>query len=951
MLTLLPEHIRMNRRAADKEEALQIIADTLSSDGLTLPEYLGGLKAREAQTSTYLGQGIAIPHGTPESRSSILTTGVRLVHFPEGVVWDGVNKIYLAVAIAAKSDEHLQILQLLTRALSEDIADKLSAAQTPQEILSLLNAEQETLTLHENLIAADTEAADADDVLYQAANLLKKQKMVEAGFISSLNPADAVNVQGEIWCVTGEKHVLQPAVAIVKPKQAVPFNGGKLTVLVCIAANDKLDMTQLSKLMGILFGQSELQNSHTRRDIALAVGAETVPDWQSVSVVLPNPLGLHARPATALANLCQEFPGEVRVSVDGGAYVSAKSLTKLLSLGAVRGQTLTFIIEPVGDTDAALAQIVQAVKSGLGDEVEALEENDGSNADTAALFVEPVKLQDDVRNQGVAASAGLAFGKIHLVAEQHFTYERVARDAAAERIKLQDAIAQVKADLGKTIQDTEVKAVRQIFKAHAALLDDPELLQQVNDGLQENLTAAAAWHSRIEALAKEQESLNNALLAERAADLRDVGNKVMAVLCGVQTASEPDEPYILVMEDVVPSVVARLDKNRVAGILTAAGGASSHSAIVARALGMPAVVGAGEAVLALPSEKTTLLLNGEDGAFFVNPAPARVEEAMRQRDIMQQQRAAAEAHCMEAAVTSDGHRVEVAVNLGKVQDAAAAVTRGAEAVGLLRTELVFMAHANAPDEAKQEKDYRVVFDAMDGKPIVVRTLDVGGDKPLPYLPMPKEANPFLGERGIRLTLRRPQLLRMQLAALFKAADGRPLRVMFPMIGRLEEWHAAKAILDDVRAQVPCDNLQVGIMIEVPSAALIAEHLAKEVDFFSVGTNDLTQYTLAIDRGHPALSAEADGLHPSVLALIDRTVKAAHAHGKWVGVCGELAADSKAVPVLLGLGVDELSVSAASIPLVKAKVRTLNLIECRQMAQQALTCATAAEVRSLSSRNG
>ncbi len=476
------------------------------------------------------------------------------------------------------------------------------------------------------------------------------------------------------------------------------------------------------------------------------------------------------------------------------------------------------------------------------------------------------------------------------------------------------------------------------------------MLQQVDAGIRRQLSAAAAWHSHIEALAKEQEALNNPLLAGRAADLRDVGNKVMALLCGVKAAEEPQEPYILVMEDVVPSVVARLDQQKVAGILTAAGGASSHSAIVARALGIAAVVGAGEAVLSLP-EGSTLLINGEDGAFYLNPAQSRIDEAMQQRALMQEQRKLAEAHCMEAAVTTDGHRVEVAANLGKVADAAGAVQRGAEAVGLLRTELVFMSHASAPDEAQQEKDYRVVFEAMGSRPVVVRTLDVGGDKPLPYLPLPKEDNPFLGERGLRMTLRRPQLLRQQLSALLKAADGRPLRIMFPMVGRLEEWHAAKAILDDALAETPCPNLQVGIMVEVPSVALIAEHLAKEVDFFSIGTNDLTQYVLAIDRGHPILSAEADGLHPSILQLISQTVTAAHRHGKWVGVCGELAADSKAVPILLGLGVDELSVSAGSIPLVKAQVRRLNTPECKELAAEALTCATAAEVRSLSSRNG
>ena len=257
-----------------------------------------------------------------------------------------------------------------------------------------------------------------------------------------------------------------------------------------------------------------------------------------------------------------------------------------------------------------------------------------------------------------------------------------------------------------------------------------------------------------------------------------------------------------------------------------------------------------------------------------------------------------------------------------------------------------MSHNSAPDEKLQEKEYRHVLDALAGRPLVVRTLDVGGDKPLPYLPIATEENPFLGLRGIRLTLRKPNLLRQQLIALLKAADDRPLRIMFPMVGRVEEWRAARAILDEVLQQYPCSNLEVGIMIEVPSAALLAPILAKEVDFFSIGTNDLTQYTMAIDRGHPILSAEADGLHPSILLLIDQTVRAAHANNKWVGICGELAADPKAVPVLMGLGVDELSMSITSIPLVKAQIRNLNYAACQAIAQKALLCDSATAVRTL-----
>ncbi|MDV7214098.1 phosphoenolpyruvate--protein phosphotransferase, partial [Azotobacter beijerinckii] len=285
-------------------------------------------------------------------------------------------------------------------------------------------------------------------------------------------------------------------------------------------------------------------------------------------------------------------------------------------------------------------------------------------------------------------------------------------------------------------------------------------------------------------------------------------------------------------------------------------------------------------------------------------------------------------------------------NIGASAESAEAVELGAEGVGLLRTELVFMDHAQAPDQAAQEAEYRRVLDGLGGRPLVVRTLDVGGDKPLPYWPMPAEENPFLGVRGIRLSLQRPDILETQLRALLASADGRPLRIMFPMVGGVEEWRIARDLTLSLREELPVADLQLGIMVEVPSAALLAPVLAREVDFFSIGTNDLTQYTMAIDRGHPTLSAQADGLHPSVLRLIGMTVEAAHAEGKWVGVCGELASDMLAVPLLVGLGVDELSVSARSIALVKARVRELDFAHSRTLAQRALALESAGAVRDL-----
>ncbi|EXS36037.1 phosphoenolpyruvate--protein phosphotransferase [Acinetobacter sp. 826659] len=946
MLALEPRHIHMNQHAIDKKHALQCLVDILVKDGLVTPDYITGLINREQQSATYLGQGIAIPHGTPQSREFILETGIRLAHFPEGIIWDGENRIYLAVVIAAKSDEHLQVLQILTRALMHDVSEQVKNAKKPEQIIEILQAQPLSLTLHENLIQTEIESQDIEDLFWSASQILKKHNFVKCGFLSSLDPDQVIQLQDQIWSISSSKFVQQPAISIVKPRHALELNGKKLNTLVCIAANEQLDSQRFNRLIDILFNPeqvAQLDQTQAPNEIAKIIGADVIPDWPHRSVVLANAHGLHARPATHLVNLTKSFQGDIQVAVDDGNFVSAKSLTRLLALGCKRGQTLRFIAEPETDAVEALDKVILAVQQGLGEEVEPIQSSDIKIEQSSEI---PSHSKPLSSNTGIAASSGLAFGPVHVIKPKVYQYERMGLSVKIEKEKLDIALHAVKNNIHQVIAKSEVAEIKQIFQAHLEMLDDPDLINGVYQKINLNLSAPAAWHEHIETAAKEQAALPDRLLAERATDLRDIGDRVLAQLCGEVIIEEPKEPYILIMYDVGPSDVARLNKDRVAGILTAVGGASAHSAIVARALGIPAIVGAGDQVLDI-EQKNSLLINGDTGAFILNPNAQQIEQAKQERELQKKIREEAERHSQEPAITLDQHQIEIAANLGKVQATAHAVECGAEAIGLLRTELVFMAHSSAPSEATQEADYRIVLDALAGRHLVVRTLDVGGDKPLPYLPIAEEENPFLGLRGIRLTLRQPELLRQQLIALLKAADDRPLRIMFPMIGRVEEWRAAKTILDEVRAIYPCANLQVGIMVEVPSAALLAPILAQEVDFFSIGTNDLTQYTLAIDRGHPILSAEADGLHPSILQLIDQTVKAAHKYGKWVGICGELAADPKAVPILMGLGVDELSMSPNSIPLVKAQIRTLNYSQAQVLAKRALECDSATAVRQLS----
>lgn len=949
MFALQPSHIYMQQVATDKTQALQKLCEILVKDGLVTSEYLQGLNDRENQSATYLGQGIAIPHGTPQSRQAILQTGVRVAHFPQGVVWGENGEIvYLAIVISAKSDEHLQVLQQLTRSLMSDIAEKIQQANQPEQIISLLNAQPPSFMLHEDLIATQAPAFDVEDLFFYNNFLLKKQQCVTSEFHQLLRSDALIHIGEGVWSITGEKYVLKPAVSIVTPEQPLQFLNKTLSMLICIASNDNMDMIQFHHFMDTLFSpakRQQLQSCQEATEIAQLLGATVNLNWVKRSVILQNAHGLHARPATQLAKLAQAYRGDIQVSVNGGEFVSAKSLTKLLSLGGQRGQTLTLLAEPETDAVAGLEKIIHAVRDGLGEVVEPFVPQNQTKANSPKTTEPVLNLTFDEEISGTPASKGLAVGTAHVVKPPVFNYERFADNVATETQKLKTAIENVQKQLQKLISEAENKDIAQIFTAHLALLDDPDLQHQVNKKLMQGLSAPCAWFEHIDDLAKKQASLDNPLLAGRAIDLRDVGNRVLAQLCGVKEVNEPTDAYILIMDDVAPSDVARLNKNRVAGILTAFGGASGHSAIVARALGIPAIVGAGKRVLDI-AQHTPLLINGDTGDYVINPDDAQISQAKQARQQAIEQRKQAQQHCLKPAITQDNHQVEVAGNIGAVQVTKEAVEQGAEAIGLLRTELIFMSYHTAPDIQTQELAYRQVFDALAGRPLVVRTLDVGGDKPLPYLPMPHEDNPFLGIRGIRLTLRQPLLLKQQLTALLKASDNRPLRIMFPMIARLEEWQQAKAILDEVRQDYPCENLQVGMMLEVPSSALLASTFAKEVDFFSIGTNDLTQYTLAIDRGHPVLSKEADGLHPSVLMLIDKTVQSAHQHGKWVGVCGELASDSQAVPILIGLGVDELSMSVTSIPLVKSQIRELNYQECQKLAQQALCCTTASEVRAL-----
>ena len=430
-------------------------------------------------------------------------------------------------------------------------------------------------------------------------------------------------------------------------------------------------------------------------------------------------------------------------------------------------------------------------------------------------------------------------------------------------------------------------------------------------------------------------------------DLRDVGRRVLKIMLGIDDKNSlmPATPTVIVARELSPSDTVSFNQDLVLGFCIVNGGPTSHTAILAKALGLPAIVGVDESVLGLESG-TTVIMSGNDGTLTISPSSDELKFAEQRRNQGLEQRRTALEQANAPAITADGHHVEVVGNAGSLADAEKALKMGAAGIGLLRTEFLFLERTTAPTEDEQFDVYRSIAETMGKLPVIVRTLDVGGDKPLPYIEMQHEDNPFLGERGIRLCLNRPELFRQQLRAILRAAPHGNLRIMFPMVGDIDEWRQARAILDELHQTLNIPRIEAGIMIEVPSAALMADVFAREVDFFSIGTNDLTQYTLAMDRMHPALANKQDGLHPAVLRLIAQTINGAHKHGKWAGICGELGADPYAIPILIGLGIDELSVNTPSVPLVKAQIRGLKVPELQDLARQALECSTAQEVRKL-----
>ncbi len=681
--------------------------------------------------------------------------------------------------------------------------------------------------------------------------------------------------------------------------------------------------------------------------------AHTLGDTVSSDpIVVANETGLHARPAAVLAAAARRFTADVRLTKEG-REANLRSVVSIMALEVAGGDTVTIVARGV-DAREAVAAISLALKTDLHTAHPATAAVGAPSVIARAAQTSPALPKgDDGSLRGVPASPGVAIGQVFQLRHHNVVLEERASDPNQERRALDAAIASAHLQLEalQTRLSAEADSDRAaIFAAHQELLEDPEVLDGAAERIRGGATAAYAWQQAYTEQADRLMALRNQLLAGRAADLRDIGRRVVHLLVGHDDAPQEMPPdSIVVAEDLAPSDAASLDRNRVRGFCTTMGSATSHVAILARGFGIPAVAGIDPRALEILAG-TRVVLDGTAGTLKLEPTAAEEAQISRRQESDEVRRAAELAVAAEAAVTRDGHRVEIVANIGDEDEARRVPEVGGEGVGLLRTEFLFLERRTAPDEDEQTLAYEAIARALGPTRIlVIRTLDVGGDKPLAYLPLPAEANPFLGMRGIRLQLIRPDIIQTQIRAILRASRAGRVAIMFPMISTLAEWRAARDMVEQERATLGVPPIQIGIMVETASAALLADRFAEEADFFSIGTNDLTQYTLAMDRTNPRLAPQLDALHPAVLRLIDQTVAGAHAHKRWVGVCGALAGDSEAVPVLVGLGVDELSVSVPIVPAVKARVRTLSLEECRITAKQALDAEDGAEVRALVTR--
>lgn len=820
------DNVQIGASVADKDEAIRKVAALLEKNGCVQAGYAESMMRRELLANTYLGQGIAIPHGVPEDRDRIRKTGVAVLQIPGGVDWQTGDTARLVIGIAARSDEHLQVLARITDLLTDpERAELLASTTRPEEI-----------------VAALTESASPVSIA------------------AALPPESAERIE-----------------AMVGPAH-----------------------------------------------------------------------GLHARPATRFSEKARGFSSTIRVwfkdkNADG------KSMASLLQLGAGHGENLLITAE---GADARQALVI------LKEQMEAAEaEEVAARRPERAHHWKPSHEENCLH--GIAISPGLVIGHVHWLDEDSMETSAPTESPIVEKMQLQQALEAARKELDALSAGVKSRGsadAATIFAAQAQLLDDAETMRRIERKIDLVPSASYAWKEEMDALAGRLASSENAITAARATDVRDITGRVLRLLREIQQQQreslryDSSEPAIWLAREMTPSQAAALDAKSVAGFCTAEGSATSHFAILARSLEIPAMTGMSDDFYQL-HEGDLVILDAVNGILYRDPLAVDLAAAERAREELADHAAQMHGRRFQPAILGGDVRVEVCANIGKLSEIPQALDAGGEGVGLLRTEFLFLDRETAPDEEEQYETYRKMLETLDGLPLVLRTLDIGGDKPVPYINQGEEQNPFLGVRGIRLCMQHRDLFRTQLRAAFRASAYGNLKIMFPMIASSDEMRAARQFADKVRNELGAAPIEIGTMIEVPAAAIMADEIAAYADFFSIGTNDLTQYVLAMDRGNAQLAKQAHGLHPAVLRMIERTVSGAKKRDRWVGVCGGLAGEPGGALVLAGLGVRELSVSIPAISSIKDTLRNWDMNHVERLAQSALACEDLEQVRALLQRQG
>ncbi|MGO0703979.1 phosphoenolpyruvate--protein phosphotransferase [Pseudomonas paracarnis] len=654
----------------------------------------------------------------------------------------------------------------------------------------------------------------------------------------------------------------------------------------------------------------------------------------SATVRITHRGGLHARPAALIRKTAQGFSSQSQLHF-GDKTAACDSLIGLMGLGIGEGDEVRVSCRGK-DGEAALQALVAALSVAIHEEHHTPVAATPRRANTEANVL-----------QGVCAAPGLVCGPLFRLAGIELPEDTDTHNVDEQLQRLDVALEQVRGEIRNTLELARQRKnveEEEIFAAHLALLEDPTLLDAASATIEQGSAATHAWRDAIQAQCAVLLALGKPLFAERANDLRDLQQRVLRALLGEAWHFELPAGAIVSAHELTPSDLLQLSAQQAAGICMAEGGATSHVAILARGKGLPCLVALGNEVLDVPQGQR-VVLDAANGRLELAPSEARHAEVHQIRETQKLRRQQQQVQARQSANTTDGVTVEVAANVASSAEAQVAFDNGADGVGLLRTEFLFVDRRTAPDEQEQRQAYQAVLDAMGDKSVIIRTIDVGGDKQLDYLPLPVEANPVLGLRGIRMAQVRPELLDQQLRALLQVTPLARCRILLPMVTEVDELLQIRQRLDELCAELELTQRpELGVMIEVPAAALMAEQLAEHADFLSIGTNDLSQYTLAMDRDHAGLAARVDALHPALLRLIAQTCAGAAKHGRWVGVCGALASDPLATPVLVGLGVTELSVSPPQIGEIKDRVRHLDAAQCRQRSLELLDLSSAKAVR-------